>query len=102
MTWLQMAGILDYKWLKGDVQYSCRLENARVQKNHKTKRQSWYRLCLVETNTNEKKEDGRKEKVHRSQVVAVSPLKAGGHLKPWHGVFEEPGVLAECGWAAEQ
>lgn len=47
---------------------------------------------MLGRNKNKKKEDGREDRVHRSRGVAVSPLKAGGHLKPWPGVFEEPGV----------
>lgn len=52
-------------------------------------------------NRNEKKEDEKKDKVHRRWGVASPPIKAGRHLKPWPRVFKEPSMwlhlLAEGG-----
>ena len=56
-------------------------------------------------NRNEKKEDEKKDKAHRSRGVASPPIKAARHLKPWPRVFKEPSMwlhlLAEGGQTVE-
>lgn len=48
-------------------------------------------MCLVEIKTKRKKMRGR---VRLTKVkMAVSPVKAEGHLKPCFGVLEEPNML---------